>query len=403
MKRFLITILFLFFQLEGVAQNDWGYFSNLEDLRQYVREYGDSNLTGLQLWDFSCFELLQNELNVSKIKTLKVFSSKLVDLKFLRGFKNLETLELEVKLEFFNVENLPNTLKSLKIRRVPKNINIGKLELKLRELELGGGWDCEDIALLGNGDSLKNLSLSSVDLNDLNCFSSPFRIHTLQLEDCKIKDLDKLKTLTAIGELKSLSISRTDFSRGISISAAYSSLERLSITFCKLSFIDGLERLNNIFFVNLSNNQLSNLSINLPCLKYLTIANNKISVLTIEEVAAEFALDVSNNKLRVIKGFNPIEERVRAFYYCGNPPINLPGTPYFSNLVSFSFAPEVVTLEMDKSKLELVYDCSKRSESINDSFRVDHVNIKVLGIRHFKVLDIEEFRSIPNVSPPHYL
>lgn len=403
MKNLLIILMAFSAYLHGSAQNNWGYFNSIDELRQYVLENGDSSLIGLQLWSFSSFKEIENELDVSKIKTLKVFSSKMADLQFLKGFKNLETLELDVKLREFNSENLPESLEQLKISQVPKKTSNGKSSLKLKRLELGGGWKCEDVVFLANGHSLDKLTLSSVDLVDIKCFPSPIKIRILQLEDCEINDLDNLKAFIAVDELKTLSISRTDFSNSVGFSSSFSKLERLTVKHCKLSSIEGLENLRNLLYMDFTNNRLDALEVNLPRLKYLNVSNNNLKTLILEQVDTAFALDVSYNKLKEIKGFKPQEDRLRAFYYYGNQSIKMVGAPYFTNIVSFSFAPQVVKLKMDTSKLEVVYDCSESSVSIENTIRVDWNKVKKPGIRYFKARDIEEFRIVPDITPPNYL
>jgi len=403
MKSLLTLVLIFSACFKGHSQNNWGYFHNIDELRQYVRENGDSGLTGLQLWSFSSFEEIENLLDVSKIKTLKVFSSKMANLQFLKGFINLETLDLDVQLKQFNTENLPKSLVHLKIDQVPKKISIAKSDLKLNWLELGGGWECGDINLLVRGESLDTLTLSSVDLEDMKCFANPLRIEVLQLEDCKISNLNNLKAFIAVVELKSLWITRTNFSNGISFSPSFPKLERLTVKHCKLSSIKGLENLHNLLYMDFSNNRLNTLGVSLPRLKYLNVANNDLKNLILEQVDTVFALDVSYNKLESIKGFKPQESRLRAFYYCGNPSIDLEGAPYFTNIFSFSFAPQVLRLNMDTSKLEVVYDCSGNSESIENTLRVDWNKVKKRGVRYFEARNIEEFRKVPDISPPKYL
>lgn len=385
---FFLTALLVCSNSYGQEENTLGYFGSIDEMKSYIEENGDF-LTGLQLWDFKDFDQIKDFVDVSKITVLKISSSKVDDIRFVAGFKNLEELEIEGKLNVLDLQFIPENTQRLSLSH-PKTIEgidlAGTKLAEVIEVKLSGRWDCEIVYSLLSNTAVDTLALRSVDLTGYNCFEESLSVRSLSLQSCKIREVGDVASVINVQVLESLSVNGSRLAR-LNFDPPFQSLKNVKIRHCKVKVVNGLENLKGVIFLDLSENKLKELLVDLPRLQYLNVSNNKLKKVTLLNTDSILAVDVSHNNLGLIEGFNQVEERVRAFYFCDNPEIRLNDSIYFANIVSVTIDTSTLDISLDTSGLKIIYGCAREGDK---KIYFDKEDVQYLSPRHFRQRDIHK-------------
>lgn len=342
------------------AKADTVLFEHFEEIEPYIKENGDQ-VTALYLSDFKQDELnsISSLIDVSKIELVSFLTGKTHDVEFLKDFINLKKLYF-LKVSEIDIDFLPRSLVSLSFRYQPRKIkNVQLLDSfdKLENLEFVETCSCKYLRGFTRGLKLKTLLLGKTPVAGSSCFFKQPTLKVLTVHDANGRDVSFLSTLLQSSTLREVYISKLGTFKDEDWEKIRS-LEIIKLSNCNVSTLPNLMEFPNLSKLDLSQNKIQGsctLSIKNPI--SINLSGNAIDSLYINSLKSKsLALDVSHNSLKWIDGVESFSEKLVAFYFAGNPYIQMGIDDYFPNMESFSFAPQTLNIKVDLEKIATVYN-----------------------------------------------
>jgi len=221
-------------EIYGNTIDDISYINNLKELENLILFCIGPEVNTITGHDYSDIDLIELS-NLSSLKSLYIYNSRIKNTYVLDKFENLESLVLkDTYLKYEDIYSLDNyNLKNIQLcifedinykLDIPFNdtdiFDISKLSnLKnLKELAIEGS--VKNIANLksletieithsninkdesfNNMERLKNLSLVMTSIENNNIFKSLLNLNSLEIKDCKFDDLKSINMLTNLKKL----------------------------------------------------------------------------------------------------------------------------------------------------------------------------------------------------------
>ncbi|MBV7272739.1 leucine-rich repeat domain-containing protein [Clostridium sp. PL3] len=262
------------------------YKSDIEDITELDAKYHEiQDISGIEkLTNLQKLNLLENQIssidslkNLTNLKQLTLGNNKISNISVLKNLVNLQTLDLG---EYYDSCNQIS------------NIDVLKSLTNLQELNLSGN-QLKDISALKNLINLQSIDLSYNEISDISALKSLTNLKVLNLANNKIIDISALNNLTNLQELNlgyvpwegiPAPVSKENYNEISNISSIGNliNLQKLNLGYTKVKDIGVLNKLSNLQTLDLSNNQINNISdiINalkdLPNLKSINFNNNGI-------------------------------------------------------------------------------------------------------------------------------
>ncbi|NVK04591.1 MAG: hypothetical protein HWD92_07195 [Flavobacteriia bacterium] len=124
---------------------------------------------------------------------------------------------------------------------------------------------------------------------------------------------------------------------------------------CRISDDFNFDKLEKLEVLVLGDCVSSHIKIDNPSLSMIRIIGGEHDEITIRQLANGVYLDVTNSRLKVLNGLNPVEKRIEHFYYTCNEDISGLDEVWFKNLKSYSFDPQSLTLLHSSDSLQYYF------------------------------------------------
>lgn len=214
------------------------------------------------------------------------------------------------------------------------------------------------------------------------------------LKSLEIADqtFDSLRFLTSLSELSELKLTNCRFqTEELEIIAALPNLKRLTLSDCTLSTISGLEKAQNLEYIDLRNNTIRNLEplTHLMNLQEINLSHNALtSVSSLSALANLMKLDVSYNSLTSLA---PIATctKLRSVNANHNELSNLDGANNLFALTHLAVNDNTLTDISTLAACEMLAELHVANNEIEDiTFLSDLINLEVLDFSTNKIKEI---------------